>query len=693
MGFKLKLNRILLLISIFAVLLFSVSLVSASTVDTDNLTIIDDADMVSNHIDEPIVEISNYEPYSSSNINTEELKSTGNEKNWVINQRNYKMFFDDNNVLKHEYGGQILTFNGEFTDKGTITINSPDTKITGRNTLFKDTAFNLKADGIMLTNLNFVCNKDFSDNEGACVLVNANNVTVYNVNIDYTVPKNVTGFGIYSNGLDEGLSNVKLVNNTVKMHGNAINSGYNYGVVLTNTRDALVSGNTIDCSLPLRAVDWMAEIYGGISMDSVAAFAADTCYNLRLSDNNIKCVVNGVAQGEPTLDTVLIYACHNSIIERNTIIENDYITKRGDVNYLYGLDLYLSNDVVIYGNDIHIRTTGGKEAHGTAYPIQVTGQAENIQIAFNNISSYSNGPNIGIYSQNYYGITHLDIFSNFINVTGYASKHSWALVAGIEVQDSDDRIMNNTIIVDTVNAFEKGFNVYGISYSQTTKGDHNYNIQYNNVSTNSDYAVALKGGGKSTVSDSIVANNILNGRKYGGNRAVYVTGGTGNVVVNNTDGSKPVRKMTADEYSNGLKNYLKSPFKGNGLGLGWLNNGGNSLGGNGNGGNSLNPGNNGNGNNNIFGNNPNNSNSQARNGDLNSTHYTYGSSGVNIAGASSSSGSGAGSSQSESSDAKSYEVTKKIDDDVNHIQVICMIVIALILLFIGYRRKEHKEEY
>ena len=688
MGFKLKLNRILLLISIFAVLLFSVSLVSASTVDTDNLTIMDDTDMVSNHIDEPIVEISNYEPYSSSNINTEELKSTGNEKNWVINQRNYKMFFDDNNVLKHEYGGQILTFDGEFTDKGVIKIDSPDTKITGRNTLFNNTAFNLKADGIMLTNLNFVCNREFSDNEGACVLVNANNVTVYNVNIDYTVPKNVTGFGIYSNGLDEGLSNVKLVNNTVKMHGNAINSGYNYGVVLTNTRDAIVSGNTIDCSLPLRAVDWSSDIYGGISMDSVAALAAGSCYNLRLSDNYVRCVVNGVAQEDPTLDTVLIYDCHNSTIERNTIIENDYFTQKGEVNYLYGLDVYLSKDVMIYGNDIHIRTTGGKEAHGTAYPVQVTGPAENVVIAFNNISSYSYGPNIGIYSQNFYGRTLLDIFSNFINVTGYASSDAWALVAGIEVQDSDDRIMNNTIIVDTVNAFQKGFNVYGISYSQTTDGDHTYNIQYNKVSTNSDYAVSLNGGGKSTVSDSIVANNILNGRKYGGNRVVSVSGGTGNVVVNNTDGSKQVRKMTSDEYSDRFKNYLKSPFKG-----GWLNNGGNSLAGNDDGGNSLNPGNNGNGNNNIFGNNPNNSNSQARNGDLNSTHYTYGSSGVNIAGASSSSGSGAGSSQSESSDVKSYEVTKKIDDDVNHIQVVTMIVIALILLFIGYRRKEHKEEY
>lgn len=46
MGFKLKLNRILLLISIFAVLLISVSLVSASTVDENNLTITDDTDSI-----------------------------------------------------------------------------------------------------------------------------------------------------------------------------------------------------------------------------------------------------------------------------------------------------------------------------------------------------------------------------------------------------------------------------------------------------------------------------------------------------------------------------------------------------------------------------------------------------------------------------------------------------------------------
>ncbi len=538
--------------------------------------------------------------------------------------------------------------------------------------MFNNTVFNLKANGIMLTNLHFVLDKDFVENEGACILVSANNVTVYNVNINYIVPKNVTGFGIYSNGLDAKLSGVKLVNNTVNMQGNALLGGYNYGMVLTNTIDAIVSGNIINCSLPLRAVNWMAEIYGGISMDAVAGFAADSCNNLRLSDNHIRCVVNGVAQGEPTLDAVLIYACHNSTIERNTILENDYITRKGDVNYLYGLDLYLSNNVVIYGNNIHIRTSGGKETHGTAYPIQVTGQAENILIAFNNLSSYSNGPNIGIYSQNYYGKTHIDIISNFINVTGFASKHSWALVAGIEVQDSDDKIMNNTIIVGTVNKFERGFNVYGISYSQTTSGDHKY-IQYNNVSTNSDLAVALKSGGGSSVSDFIIANNILNTRKYGGNRAAYVYGGSGNVVVNNTDGSKFVRKMTSDDYSDNLKFYLKNPFKGGGLSLGWLDSNGNSIGGKGDDkGNSINNGNNGLTNKkNIFGNNHNNSKSQAKVGNSNSTHYTYGSSGENIASASSSSGAGRSSDQSDVDDSKSYEVNKKIEsDNIKYIQVI-----------------------
>ena len=49
----------------------------------------------------------------------------------------------------------------------------------------------------------------------------------------------------------------------------------------------------------------------------------------------------------------------------------------------------------------HFYSTGGNNGNGAAYPIQVSGTS-NVQIAFNNITSYNNGPNLGIYSNNFY---------------------------------------------------------------------------------------------------------------------------------------------------------------------------------------------------------------------------------------------------------------------------------------------------
>ena len=136
------------------VLIFGMSLISAST--NDNLTMAGaENDLVIEDIDT--------ESYSSLNVlgvqSQDEIESS--QDSYIINQRNYKMYFDNEGVLKDEYGGKILTFNGEFTDKGVLTINSDNTKITGRNTLFNNTVFNIKADGVMLTNLKFVLNESF----------------------------------------------------------------------------------------------------------------------------------------------------------------------------------------------------------------------------------------------------------------------------------------------------------------------------------------------------------------------------------------------------------------------------------------------------------------------------------------------------------------------------------------------------
>lgn len=288
-------------------------------------------------------------------------------------------------------------------------------------------------------------------------------------------------------------------------------------------------------------------------MESVGVFVAQSSPNLTFSNNKVFSSVNGGGSSYPTLDTLVIYDCSNSTIEGNDIHVEDFDSKNGKDNYLQGIDLYFSNNVTIVHNKIDIKTTGGRSGMGTAYPIQVNGPSKGVMIAYNNLTTANFGPNCGIYSMNYYGQTQNYMISNFINVTGYASTHYWALVAGIEVQDSDDLIWNNTIIVNNIGNYSSSNNIYGISYSQNTKGDHKYNIQYNNVTTNGRYAVSLSGT-DSMVVDSIIANNVLNSETSSGNRAVRVGSGYNNTIRNNTDGVFR-NTLNPDDLPDWLKNH------------------------------------------------------------------------------------------------------------------------------------------
>lgn len=691
-----KMNKILFIFSIMMVLIFGMSLISAST--NDNLT-------MAGAENDLVIEDINTESYSSLNVlgvqSQDEIESS--QDSYIINQRNYKMYFDNEGVLKDEYGSKILTFNGEFTDKGVLTINSDNTKITGRNTLFNNTVFNIKANGVMLTNLKFVLNESFKNNANAGIYVTGDNVTVYNIDMTYDTPGDVDAIGVYS--YDN--TGFKLINSSFNYIGHAFHEGHNYPILLQYSDDAYVSGNNINSTLPLREVDWSGGIYGGVGMDKVSSFAAGDSKNLQFAGNNVYSTVNFGEYADnkyPTLSSVLIYACDNSTINKNDIKVEDLHTRKNTANYLYALDIYRLNDVEIVENNIDVFTYGGHGRYGTAYPIQVTGPAYNIKVAHNYLHSVSNGPNIGVYSQNYYGSTQIDVISNFINITGKAGTDSWALVAGIEVQDSDDRILNNTIIVDTVGGYKAGDRVYGISYSQNTQGNHKYDIKYNKVTVPGPIAISLNQGLGSTTSDTNVMYNILvTGVGEGGDKAVSIGGnGQNNIVRYNTNGADTIRHMSERDIPSWLKNYNSGGNgNGNGMDLSWLNAGNNAGNGLGNGegsGNSLNGKGQGNGltiKSNVNGNNINPSTSDAVRGDANSTRYTYGESGISIASASSSAGSGSSSSSSPS-ESKAYEITKQIQElnEINYIQTIIGIILVLILLIIGYKEKEHtKEEY
>ena len=691
-----KVKRIALLFSIFLILLISIAAVSAANAD----------DTLSSGVNEEIVEtgiglddcslnvpadgsVEDNEDRvlcSDSSSDGADSKSSlkGNGKSslkdsldsvYYVDSDNLDSFFADG-FLKDDYADSILVFNGEFNDKGILDIKSSNVTIIGNNSLLKDTVFCLESNNIMLAGLNFVWNREFSDNDNAGILVLGDNCTIYNCTIDYSVPETTTGFCVYAEGSDgDKIENFTLANSTINFVGNNLRGGWDYCIFVDQVENAMVYGNDINSSLPLRAVDYSFDIFGGVSMEAVGVFVAQSCPNLTFSSNKVFSSVNGGGNSYPTLDTLVIYGCNNATIENNDIHVEDFNSKDGKDNYLQGIDLYFSNNVTIVHNKIDMVTTGGRAGMGTAYPIQVNGPSKGVLIAYNNLTTFNYGPNCGIYSMNYYGQTQNYMISNFINVTGLASTHYYALVAGIEVQDSDDLIWNNTIIVNNIGEYSDSNNIYGISYSQSTKGDHKYNIQYNNVTTNGRYAVSLSGSG-SLVVDSIIANNVLNTNKSSGNRAVRVGAGYNNTIRNNTDGVFR-NTLNPDDLPDWLKNhkglvprivvprYYREGSNGSGL-----------TDDEGNGAAPWNTGSNPNGDT-VFGSNR--DTAPGFGGDA-SPSFTAAS---------------PGESGSSAADPNAYEIDEHdnvVSKSSDYLQLGIICIVALLLLLVGYKRQKDKEE-
>ena len=646
------------------------------------------------------------------------LKGSGSPSNinnsvYVITPANFSDYFDESNVLKSNYSDRVLVFDGLFDDLGVLKIYSNNTFITSNNSVFINTVFDLEASGIVLSNINMVLDKEFEDNEYAAIFCYGDNITVYNCSIVYDAPANKTAFGIYSDGHLDDFVGLSLINNTIDFKGHATYTGYNYGILLRNTHDSLVYGNNISCELPLRSVSWWGgpKDYGQLSMDAVAAFAGDFCENLTLSNNYIYSNVNYNSlelNAYPTLDTVILYGCSYSIIENNDIISYDFITPLGYDNYLQALDLYKLEDVTVIRNNITVFTNAGKPCQSTAYPIQINGPVNHVKVVFNNLTTFNHGPNCGIYSENFYGDTFIDIISNFINVTGDATAEGYvahALVSGIEVQDTGDNILNNTIIVTNLGDYSSNANVYGISYVQSTGGKHTYNIQFNNITTNGNYGVKILGDIKnSTTYNSTVSNNVLNTRttsnRTGAVTNKQVNSPSGTIVKNNTNG-RFINEMSEDYYPDWLKDYVRN---GSGRGTGdfaWLNR-------------ILNPSSNGTGFSGAVGNGTAHSGSGNAHGNghgshdgdvsgngtdsnsdavLGSDHDTS----LGIGGDASPSISAASPSDSGSSAANpnAYEIDEHDNvasksSDYLQLGIIC--IVALLLLIIGYKRQKDKEE-
>ena len=542
MGLKHKIVFIsLILITILCI--SSVSVVSASSLDNDfDNNLIDDAlseqtdfEISSQIVEDPVglkIESADHdskiladsnqdlERLTSSTQNSEILTDGEDEEepdkpdlipdegpdeiNYVYSSNINKYF--PNGILDSKYKNKTLVFVGNFDDLGKLTIKSPYVNITGLNANLKNIVFDIRGSDVSLSNLNLLLDEEFSENHGAAIFVAEDNANLFNLTINYTVPDNVEAYGILSNEyIDTFVDNLKICNCSIYFEGhNEDLDVYNCAVKLIGAYDSLMENNTIVCSLPLKLI-----IYGvgPEDLDCEYAFAVglEDCESFVLNNNTIITDVNKrPAIQYPTLDSISISQSNNVIVSNNSIFMTDFVTPQGVENFLYGINAYNLNDLLIIDNNISIITTGGKLSLGTAYPIQISGPTTGINITENNISSVSNGPNIGIYSQNFFGDTELFVSNNNINITGLAGQHEWALVTGIESQDTHSEIFNNTIEVHSIAEVNEGDNIYGVSYRQSTEESHTFNIGNNTVYSDGTVAVYLLGSDDSNVTNNTV---------------------------------------------------------------------------------------------------------------------------------------------------------------------------------------------
>ena len=251
-------------------------------------------------------------------------------------------------------------------------------------------------------------------------------------------------------------------------------------------------------------------------------------YGFNFTNNTLEVRAVNKTGWYPTLDALIIVDSENASITKNKITEIDEISGQEETNYLYAVDVYQCYNIRIEGNEINLNREGGNltvNGTGAAYGIQLTGDHTGVVIANNNITTASNGPNLGIYSQNYEGKTQLTIYGNIIKVTGRAGNHPWALVSGMELQDTNATVYNNTIVVNNTGSYTSGDYIFGISYCQPTNGPHYYYIYENNVTVyNGRYTVyIIDANGEIIEHNTLLANDGTT--TYTGNATVSAPSG------------------------------------------------------------------------------------------------------------------------------------------------------------------------
>jgi len=326
----------------------------------------------------------------------------------------------------------------------------------------------------------------------------------------------------------ENANGTQILGNTITYtctHKNPDN--YNYVIKVKNSTGVTVAGNTITANLPLKTVKHY--VLDGLDKDFVAGVAVTNSNFFNLTNNTIDITSTNRDGGYPTLDGVLIWYSDNSTVARNKITIKDTVTTSNQYSYIYGVDVFKSNNVTVDRNTITMNADQsggyvGGNGTGAAYCVQFTGPYTGAVVSNNILTTQNHGPNTAIYSQNYDGPTNITVTGNTISVTGKGTASTWDVVTGMELQDDYATVKGNTITVTNSVSYGTNYNVYGISYCQSSPRTHTYIITNNTVNViNGRYTVYIMNGDGCNVTANTLHSDDGDD-EYCGNATVIVFG-------------------------------------------------------------------------------------------------------------------------------------------------------------------------
>lgn len=265
-----------------------------------------------------------------------------------ISSDNIKKYFI-RETLKSNYSYATLFISEDLDDCGILKIKAKNVTINGNNHILKNTVFSIEADGVTLNNFTLNLTKKFEWTENSAIFMwRVNNVNIYNININYITPQDTTAYGIYSEGTkNRPNNNLKIINNTINFEGNNPSEGRDYAVNLENTPNCIFENNTVNAKLPLRTVAF-AETTAYLYSEFVLVMGISKCDNSTFKNNIINCEVNKRPECHfPTLDAIFICDSKDCKFIDNQLTLTDFKSYKNQVNYLYALDIYRTDNLLV----------------------------------------------------------------------------------------------------------------------------------------------------------------------------------------------------------------------------------------------------------------------------------------------------------------------------------------------------------